>query len=63
MDVGGIISLQSLLTIKNAPFNFKLNELFLQFLRQQMSISKFLANAFQENTICGGYPTSDHFES
>ena len=67
MGVGrGLVALQSLLTIKNgtSPFNVQSNELFSEFLRQQMTISKFLSDAFLENTRCvcgGGGPPSDHF--
>ena len=65
---GGLIALQSLSIIKKGtnPFNSQLNEPYSKFLRQQMTISKCLSDAFRENTRLwgvGGYPPSDHSES
>jgi len=52
----GLVALQSLSSIKKStsPFNFQLNEHFSKFLQQQMTISKFRSDAFQENMRCGG---------
>ena len=51
----GLVALQSLSTIKKGtrPFNFQSNEPFLEFLRQQIALSKFLSDAFRENTRYG----------
>ena len=51
----GLSALQTLLIIKKCTshFSFQSNELFLKFPRRQMAISKFLSDAFQENTRCG----------
>ena len=56
MGVRGLAALRSLLTNKKgtSPFNFQSNEPFLKFLQQQMTIPKFLSDAFQENTRCRG---------
>ena len=53
---GGLVTLQSLLTIKKGtgPLNYQSNELFLKFLRQQMAISKFLSDAFGKIRGVGG---------
>ena len=47
-----MVTLQSLLTIEEdtSPFNFKPNEPFSKFLRQQTTILKFLSYVFRENT-------------
>ena len=52
----------STLTIKmgTSPFNFPSNELILKFLRQQMSISKFISDVFQKNTRCWGEGGGTH---
>ena len=57
---GGLVAIQSLLinTKYTSPFNFQSNEPFLKFLRRQMSISKFLSDAFRENTRCEGVGVS-----
>ena len=61
---GGLVALQSLLTIRMgaSPFNFQLIELFSKFLRQKMAISKFPSYAVLENMMCKGegFPPSDH---
>ena len=45
----GLVALQSRLTIENgtSTFNFQSNGFFFSFLRQQMSILKFLSDALQ----------------
>ena len=63
---GSLAALQSLFTFQKSTsiFNLQSNELFLKFPRQQMAISKFLSDEFQENPRCGGgYPPSNHSES
>ena len=52
----GLVALQSLLTIKKdmRTLYFQSNEPFPKFQRQQMATSKFLSDAFQENTRCVG---------
>ena len=49
---GGLVALQSLLTVRKgtSPFKFQSNESFLKVLKQQIAISKFISDAFQENT-------------
>ena len=64
---GGLVALQSLLTIKRgtSPFNSQSNELFSKFLRQQMTISKFKLDTPGKYEACvwgGGYPPSDYYE-
>ena len=53
---GGFFTLHSLFTTKKdtGPFNFQSNELFSQFLRQKMAVTKFLLYGFLENKRCGG---------
>ena len=50
-------ALQLLSTVEKDTdtFNFQSNELFSKFLRQQKAISKFLSDAFRENTRCRAY--------
>jgi hypothetical protein len=54
MGVGGVVALQSLLTIKDgtSPFNYQPTKPFSKFLRQQMAILKFLSDAFLKNATC-----------
>ena len=53
---GGLVALISLSTIKEgtSPLNFQSNETFLEFLRQQIAMSKFLSDTYRENTRRGG---------
>ena len=50
---GGLVAVQSLSTLKREtiPFNIQSNEPFSKFL-QLLVISKFLSDAFRENTKC-----------
>ena len=58
---GGLLPFKHLTNKKGTSlFNFQSNESFSKFLRQQMTVSKFLSDTFWENMRVWGYLPSDH---